>query len=83
MVVDNAWFAYGLILILWEIELTQEVLGAVVIHLDQVIATIVLSVVVLYWFTLIAYHSSWRNAYNFNGQMNCDTLIDCVRIHID
>ena len=66
---DPAFYCYCLILILWENKLTLNVLGSVVIHIDQVLATICLSFVVLYWYTIVAYNSSWRGSYTFEDKM--------------
>lgn len=54
---------YGLVLVLWEIDLTKEVLMSVFAHIDQVVATVLLTSILLYWFTLVSYNSSWNGKY--------------------
>lgn len=66
---DAVYYAYSLILICWENKHTLNVLGSVIIHIDQVIATIALSFIILYWYAVFAFNASWKDKYNYEGQM--------------
>lgn len=86
MKINSSFFSYSLILILWEISLTKEVIYSVTSHLDQVIATIILSVIVMFWFTTISYNlwtHSDEEGYAFEDKMECGSLFNCLRVHFD
>ncbi|KRX10412.1 hypothetical protein PPERSA_10511 [Pseudocohnilembus persalinus] len=80
---DSSFFAYGLIMIIWGIDFTKEIINAVFSHIDQVIGSILLSIIVLYWFVIIAYNAPWNAEYGFESQMNCDSLVHCIQVHFD
>jgi len=46
--------------------MTKEVIESVFSHIDQVIATIFLSVILLYWFSIISFNAHWKGEYGFD-----------------
>lgn len=47
------------------------------------IITVIFGIIVLYWYTAATFFSTWRGKYNFEGEMDCTSLINCFRIHLD
>lgn len=80
---SSAAYAYGLVLILWEIELTKEVIYSVFSHIDQMIATVLLSLILLFWFCTLAYYSDWKGKYAFDDKMDVESLLNYSRVHFD
>lgn len=39
--------------------------------------------IILYWFTIVTFNSSFKNEYHFEDNMKCDNLWDCLRVHFD
>ena len=76
-------FAINLSLFIRENRLLRYVLKSAVDHYDQLIITIVLGLIVLYWYSSVTFYSDWRGDYKFEDRINCETLINCFRSHID
>ncbi|KRX09314.1 hypothetical protein PPERSA_05983 [Pseudocohnilembus persalinus] len=80
---QSSFYAYGLLMILYGIDFTKEIIFAVLNHIDQLAISIILSMIILYWFTIIAFNTPWKGEYGFDDQMDCDTLWKCIRVHFD
>ena len=62
----------------------KSVLQSVFSQLNKMIAALLLFVIVAYWYSIWAFmNENVRNQYAFEDRMNCNTLLDCFRVHID
>ena len=64
-------FAINLSLFIRENRLLRYVLKSAVDHYDQLIITIVLGLIVLYWYSSLTFYSDWRGEYSFEDRINC------------
>eukprot|EP00357_Protocruzia_adherens_P032750 CAMPEP_0115021882 /NCGR_PEP_ID=MMETSP0216-20121206/31174_1 /TAXON_ID=223996 /ORGANISM="Protocruzia adherens, Strain Boccale" /LENGTH=609 /DNA_ID=CAMNT_0002394369 /DNA_START=33 /DNA_END=1863 /DNA_ORIENTATION=- len=75
-------YAATLLIWIWQTKMSRYVLQSVFIHFDQVMVTLALGLTILYWYSLISFFN-WRGEYRFEDTMNCQSLKDCYRTHID
>ena len=81
---DHSYFAFHLIILIRGVRLIGYVLSSVTRNIGQVIATLVLALIVLFWYTIIAFNvDEFRGQYSFEDRMACDSLLDCLRTHVD
>ncbi len=76
-------FSLNLALFIRENRLLRYVLKSASDNYDQLIITVVLGVIVLYWYSTIMFFSGWRGEYDFEGMMDCSSLLRCLRSHLD
>lgn len=83
--VSPAYFSFHLIMLIVNRPLIQHVLNSVWRNIEQLGAALVLAVIILFWYSLIAFNfDAFRNKYAFEGdKMVCDTLLSCFRTHFD
>jgi hypothetical protein len=80
---SSLFFSYSLILILWEIDLTKEVISAVTQHFDQVIATIILAIILIFCFAVTGFYVTSISVTEFNGhELVRESLWAYYRSHI-
>jgi hypothetical protein len=73
-----AFFAFHLAMLVKNESEIKYVLKSVTDNFGQLVAAIVLSVIVLFWYTLIAFSvDDFRGKYGFEEKMVCDTLLSC------
>lgn len=61
----------------------RYVLSSVTNNLKQVIATLILALIILFWFAIFAYNlDAFRGEYAFEDQMDRKTLFDFLIVHI-
>ena len=79
-----AAFSLTLILIIWENSTMKTVLKSVGLQLNKMFITLVLFFIAAYWYSIWAFmNDGIRGNYAFEDKMNCDTLLNCFRVHID
>ncbi len=72
----NAWFCLTLSIFLWENKVSRYVIMSVLDHLDQLGVTIILGIIVFYWYSVVTFFSSWRGDYVFNeDRLNSGTAV--------
>ena len=76
-VYNSSFYSYSLILILWEADLTRDLIISVFQHYDQVIATLLLSITLLYWFAIITFNSDFKGDYKFEDHF----VIKIIKIY--
>ncbi len=78
------WFALSLIQMLRMFKDMSYVSLSFTSNISQVVATIVLAAVVIYFFVIITFAANGLlNEYNINGHQGCYSLNSCFRMHID
>jgi hypothetical protein len=65
-----------------QIRLMKFLLEAITRNGTKIFLTILLCLVVLYVFATISY-MTFRNEYGFDGQHDCETLVNCFKLHVD
>lgn len=84
--ITPAMYAVCLMEVLRVSKLMQYVSRAFTENIDQVVATLILAVVILYLFTTVSFASvELHNKYDLNGQgeEGCFSLQSCLRLHLD
>ena len=65
-------------------SLMQYVLRAFTLNIGQVVVTIVLVAIVLYFFVVLAFvDNGLRDQYTLGGHNGCDTLLSCYLFHAE
>ena len=76
--------SFSLILIIWESSTMKTELASVFSQMNKMITTLMLFLIVAYWYSIYAFmNDGVRNQYTFEDKMNCDSLLDTFRVHID
>ena len=62
----------------------KSVLYSVINQWRKITITILLLLIVAYWYAIWAFfNDDVRGNYMFENRMDCSTLLDCFRVHID
>ena len=69
MSVHKIYFAFTLMLIIWEGNYSRYILMSVYDHWRILLVTIMVSIIFFYWFAILTFFSSWRGEYAFEDQM--------------
>lgn len=73
------FFIFTLVTLMMEFAVMRVVLKSVFIPLDKVVATLIVTVVFLYWFAGYAYFNEVYGHYDFGYTLPCQSnLLDCV-----
>ncbi len=76
-------FTFTLAVFIRENRLLRYVLKSAIDNHDQLIITLIFGIIVLYWYAAATFFSTWRGDFNFEGEMDCTSLINCFRTHLD
>ena len=76
-------FSVNLALFIRENRLLRYVLKSAIDNYDQLIITVIFGIIVLYWYAALTFYTEWREQWDFEGLMDCSSLLNCVRTHLD
>ena len=79
------FFVFTLLIIMVEFDVMKIVLKSVFMPLDKVLATLLMTVIFIYWFTGIAWFTGTHKEYAFwDGPLPCEeSLLSCFQAHFD
>jgi len=86
---DHSLYVLSVLLFISEFKVMKNVLQSIFLHLDKLVATVLVAVVLLYWYATWAYFGSHEGEFRFHEgpddepQLVCDTLWSCFREHFD
>jgi len=78
---DHLWYAFAVMDVVFQIRMMSFLLESITRNLTKLTLTILLSFVVLYIISLVAY-ILFTDEYSLADQHDCQTLINCFMLHV-
>ena len=66
---DTAFAGFLFLLTIWESKFMWNIIRSATTHWVQILGTLFLIVIVLFWYAIISFNAAWRGKYTFEEKM--------------